>query len=446
VWLLLSDPIYIGEKILKAAEASGFQECAVLLTTTDRSMVKIVNSQPGIVQSWRTYSTSIYVARGERIAQASFDTWSLDQISRKISELSGNIDQLERSMLYAPMPDPDPRARPLSKAFDDKIEKLMEDPRDIAEMMINRAIEEGVERVAGILDLGINVKCLATSKGFNACEKRSFIDAHLRSFKGEGSGHWGYGSRYYDPKELEEAALKSAEYAKLSASQRSIEPGKYDVILSPMVFGELLDSIVRGFTGFSYLVGTTFLANRKPGDRIASEVLTIKDSPHREDMMGSTGFDDEGVSTREVALVEKGVFRSLLHNSKTARAMGTESTGNAGWIMPRPWNICVEQGDRGDEELIRDLRRGLIATNNWYTRYHNFVEGIFSTVLRDAILIVDNGEIVGASRRMRIADTVNNLLTNIEALGKRLYKVKWWEITTPVESPYILVREVRISR
>ncbi len=442
----MSDPIYIGEKILRAAEASGFQECAVLLTSTDRSMVKIANSQPSVVQSWKTYNASVYVARDERIVQTSFDTWSLDHISRKISELSGNTDQLERSMLYAPLPDPDPMARPLPKVFDDKIEKLMEDARDVAEMMINRAIEEGVERVAGILDLGINVRCLVTSKGFRACEKRSFIDAHLRSFKGEGSGHWGYGSRFYEPKELEEVAIKSAEYARLSASQKSIEPGRYDVILSPMVFGELLDSVVRGFTGLSYLVRTTFLVNRKPGDRIASEALTIKDSPHREDMMGSTGFDDEGVSTREIALVERGVFKSLLHNSKTARAMGTESTGNAGWIMPRPWNICVKPGDRGDEELIRDLRRGLIATNNWYTRYHNFVEGIFSTVLRDAILIVDNGEIVGASRRVRIADTVSNLLTNVEALGKRLYKVKWWEIATPVESPYILVRGVRISR
>jgi PmbA protein len=442
----LSDPIYIGEKILRSAEASGFKECAVLLTGVNRSMVKIANNQPSVVQSWKTHSISVYVAKGERIVQASFETWDPEQVSRRITEISPSIDQVERSMLYAPLPDPDPRAQPLRGGFDRSVEKLMDDPRDVAETMINKALSEGAERVAGVLDLGISDKCLVTSKGFRACEKRSFIVSHLRSFKGEGSGHWGYGSRYYDPREIEDIAIKSAEYARLSTSRRSIEPGKYDLILSPMVVGELLDSIVRGFTGFSYIFGNTFLANKKQGERIASEALTIADSPHREDMIGSTGFDDEGVSTREVPLVERGVFKSLLHNSKTARAMGTESTGNAGWIMPRPWNICVKPGDRSEEELVRDLRRGLIATNNWYTRYHNFVEGIFSTVLRDAILIVENGEIRGASGRVRIADTVNNLFINVEALGRKVYKVKWWEIATPVEAPYILVRRIAISR
>jgi len=71
---------------------------------------------------------------------------------------------------------------------------------------------------------------------------------------------------------------------------------------------------------------------------------------------------------------------------------------------------------------------------------------VFSTVLRDALLIVENGEVVGAARKMRIADTIPNLLSNIEALSRRAYKVKWWEIDTPVEVPYILVRSIRMAR
>lgn len=440
------DPLYVGEKISQSASRAGFIEHAALLNSVERTMVKISNSQPSVIQSWSSYNASIYLSRDEKILQLSFDTWNTDLIAKKFGEISQSIGDVEKSFLYAPLPDPDPSARPLEGGYDHTILKIMEDPSDIAESLINRALDEGVERVAGVIDLGVGERCLLTSKGFRGCERKTFVAIHLRSFKGEGSGHWGYGSRIYSVKDAKEVAIRSAEYARLSTSRRDIEPGKVDAILSPMVFGELWGSFVMGFTGFAYIVGNTFLKDRKPGDRIASEKLSVADKPLKQDLMGSSGFDDEGIATRNTYLIEKGVLRSLLHNTKTARYLGTSSTGNAGWVVPRPWSLSIEPGDMDEEELLRELRRGILVNNNWYTRYHNFVEGVFSTVLRDAILVVENGEIKGAVRRMRIADTVANLINNIEALGRRVYKVKWWEISVPIEAPFILVRGIRTSR
>jgi len=434
-----------GEMIVKKALEAGFDECAVLLNNVERSMVRIANNQVVVTQNWVSGRASLYLSAKERVFQLSFDTINIDHIERSIKELALGVDRAERSFLYAPLPDPDPNARPLEGGFDQKVYDMLEKPSEVSEILINTALSEGAERVAGVIDLGVEERCLITSKGFSRCERKTFFTSHLRSFVGEGSGHWGYGSRFYDAREVENVARRSAEYAKLSRTQRSVEPGLYDMVLSPMVLGELLGSVARGFSAFSYILGLSFLRGKKPGDKVASDALTLKDDPLKNDLLGSSGFDDEGIATRVNTLIEHGVFKTLLHNTKTASYMGVGSTGNAGWIYPRPWSLTIEPGDMGDDELVKELKRGLIITNNWYTRFHNYVEGIFSTVSRDALLIVENGDIVGAAKKVRITDTLPNLLSRINAVGRTLYKVKWWEIGVPVEIPFVLVRGLRIS-
>jgi len=441
----LSEPMAFGEMIVKKALEAGFDECAVLLNNVERSMVRIANNQVVVTQNWVSGRASLYLSAKERVFQLSFDTINIDHIERSIKELALGVDRAERSFLYAPLPDPDPNARPLEGGFDQKVYDMLEKPSEVSEILINTALSEGAERVAGVIDLGVEERCLITSKGFSRCERKTFFTSHLRSFVGEGSGHWGYGSRFYDAREVENVARRSAEYAKLSRTQRSVEPGLYDMVLSPMVLGELLGSVARGFSAFSYILGLSFLRGKKPGDKVASDALTLKDDPLKNDLLGSSGFDDEGIATRVNTLIEHGVFKTLLHNTKTASYMGVGSTGNAGWIYPRPWSLTIEPGDMGDDELVKELKRGLIITNNWYTRFHNYVEGIFSTVSRDALLIVENGDIVGAAKKVRITDTLPNLLSRINAVGRTLYKVKWWEIGVPVEIPFVLVRGLRIS-
>lgn len=440
------DPRLVGEAVIRAALGGGFDEAAAHVDRRLRSMVRIANSQPSVSQSWEALHIDLYLARGGRVVQTSLETRDPGELGRILAVLSRDLEGVERSFIYAPLPDSDPSARPLEGGFDPGVEKILQDPSDIAEAMINRAHSEGAERVAGVLDLGISDRCVSTSRGFSMCERKTWASAHLRAFRGEGSGHWGHGSRTVDRRALEEAASRAAMYADLSRRPRPVEPGRRDLVLSPMVVGELLGPVGRAFSAFSYMTGLSFIAGRKPGDAVASEVLTIRDSPLRADLMGSAGFDDEGQATRTTTLVARGVFSSLLHNTKTASAMGSRSTGNAGWIYPRPWALTIEPGDRSEEELVKDLGKGLVITNSWYIRFNNIAEGVFSTVSRDALLVVENGEITGSGTKIRIADTLGNLLRNTEALSKRVEKVMWWEIEVPVEVPFILVRNINTSK
>ncbi len=436
----------LGGRVLNYARSLGFEDVAVETLEIKRTMVKIANSQPSVIQLWEGIDLSIYLAKNKRILVYNIKSDSADKVFAGVKNALSSISRLEESFLYAPLPEVDEKPKPLDGASDPVIRELISDPSDLTYKLINEAHENGADRVAGTLDLESVKRCLTTSTGLDICEDTTGIIAYMRAFSGDNSGHWGYASRILSEDEILEVPRKASEYATVSKGNTRIEPGRYDLILSPLVIGSLSNYIAYAASGLSKIMGVSFLARYRIDDDVAGEGFSLCDDPSRPDLYGSSGFDSEGVPTVRKCIIDSGRLKSFLHNSKTAAFLKEKTTGNAGWIMPHPFALTIGKGELEENELIEELKRGLIINNNWYTRLQNSVEGVFSTVTRDALLVVENGEIVGQSKRMRIADTFPNLLKNIELLSKRLYKVSWWEISTAIEAPYVLVRNINITR
>jgi PmbA protein len=144
------------------------------------------------------------------------------------------------------------------------------------------------------------------------------------------------------------------------------------------------------------------------------------------------------VATRDKPIIEKGVFRGFLHNTKTARLMGAETTGNAGWIIPSAFNIHIAPGSLKLDDMLEALGDGVYISNNWYTRFQNYIEGEFSTVSRDAVFLVKSGRPVACLGRIRIADRMPRLLKSIEDLSAERWPIQWWEVRIPTLAPYVL--------
>ncbi|MEM4692580.1 MAG: metallopeptidase TldD-related protein, partial [Sulfolobales archaeon] len=153
-----------------------------------------------------------------------------------------------------------------------------------------------------------------------------------------------------------------------------------------------------------------------------------------------------GVETYNKPIINRGVLSSILHNTATGKVFRTASTGNAGWVNPRPWNLVIEPGDSSLDSMISEVRKGYIILNNWYTRLQNYVEGQFSTVARDLVLEIRNGSIVGYVDRIRIADKFETLLKSIKLISKDTYDITWWEVRTPTRSPYILAENINLTK
>ncbi len=184
----------------------------------------------------------------------------------------------------------------------------------------------------------------------------------------------------------------------------------------------------------------------KLGQKVAPDIVTLKDNP-AEYSLANRVFDDEGVPTRENVFIDHGVLKTYLHNTSTAKIFKTETTGNAGLVMPTPWNIEMEQGDMSKEELFKQVKKGLYLTNTWYTRFQNYAKGDFSTIPRDGIFLIENGEIKQSLKDIRVSDNVLAMLNNIVAISKERQHVHWWgEADPPSLSPYVLIKGVHITK
>jgi len=436
----------LASRLVKTAVREGFEEAAARVTRMNSVMVKIANSEVSVAQSWDNLMIALYLAKDKRILTLTLQPSDMDRLDNILRDNLSLSSRLRENPFYARLPEPSP-VSPLGGLVDKRVVEAMEDPSDLTEGILQEASDHGVERAAGAVSLGLEEKAVVTSSGAELREEATSVEAYVRAFIGEASGQWAFGSRHLDKRRITEVVAEAAEWArKARGEQRQIDPGTYDVLLSPLVVGNLMNLVGFMSSAFAVMMGLSMFSKAKPGDKVASENMSVMDDPRTPELLGSTSFDDEGVETTSKFLIEGGVLRTFIHNTKTAAAMKTKSTGNAGWVMPRVWNLRVSGGDASLDEMVGEMRRGVIITNNWYTRLQNYVEGVFSTIARDAAFYVENGEIKYPVARVRIADRLSNLLSNADLAGKELYDVSWWEVRPAVRAPFIMARNINISR
>jgi len=198
-------------------------------------------------------------------------------------------------------------------------------------------------------------------------------------------------------------------------------------------------------SAFSVMIQQSVFVN-KLGQKVASDIVTMRDVPASYSMANRV-FDDEGVPIRENVLIERGVLKTYLHNTSTAKIFKTETTGNAGIVYPGPWNLELDAGNISKEEMLEDIKRGLYLTNTWYTRFQNYATGDFSTIPRDGVFLIEDGEITQSWKDIRISDNALRMINSIVGISKERQHVHWWgEADPPSLSPYILMKNVRITR
>jgi PmbA protein len=158
-------------------------------------------------------------------------------------------------------------------------------------------------------------------------------------------------------------------------------------------------------------------------------------------------FDDEGVPTKENVIIDRGVLKTYLHNTSTAKMFKTKTTGNAGLVAPNAWSLELCAGDRSEKELFEEVKHGLYLTNTWYTRFQNYAKGDYSTIPRDGIFSIENGECKQSLKDLRVSDNVLTMLGNVAGLSKERQHVHWWgEADPPSLCPYVLIKNVHLTK
>ena len=421
-------------------------ESAVMATENSSLMIKFYRDGVSVIQRWSLYSINAYVNRCGRIYVLSVDSRSPRELKDRL-KFTRNYALLEPSEYNAPLPEPeDPGLIP--NCYDKSVESIVygEGVESVVRELYNELSRHDVDYTAGVVELSVNRKALVNSRGFEGFFENTSFTGYVRVFRRGVSGQWAFTSTKLDNSLLRDSVRRASSYVEYELPREKIEAGEYRVAFSPLVVGNIIDYVAEQASALSIDFGLSFLAKHKVGDRVFSSELTIMDKPRDPELPLNSSFDDDGLRTYDKPIFEGGVLKNILHNSKTAFKWGVKSTGNAGWIMPHPWNLEVKPGDLGEDELYSALGNGILVTSNWYTRIQNFIEGLFSTVSRDVVLIVRNGEARAiASCRVRVEGSFRELLSNIEFIGRKQYPIEWWEVEVPVKAPYMVFSRARVS-
>ncbi|MEM2079210.1 MAG: TldD/PmbA family protein [Nitrososphaerota archaeon] len=435
----------LPRKLVRKFLKLGASDAAVRLNISNSTMIRFSNNNITISNSFKNVMLEMYVAFKERRVTGTITDLSQASIERTVERLVSTAKTVQPSDVYAPLPNgPFKYNKRLLK-----VGKVAMEPNiliDHVNAAVNSAISAGAKRVAGSLRSMNDKTVLCTSGNVEASSTKSAVALSVRAFAADdATGQFATVAADSSEFRPEEVGSIAGEIAKMALNPVEGEPGKYDAILGPMTFAHIVDEFGSAASAFNVDIGASFLVDML-GKQVASQKFTLIDDPTLHNTYGAEPFDDEGLPTRRNVIVENGILKTYLHNSTTAKRHGTVSTANAGIIVPTPFNLVVEAGDKTFEKLISGIDRGIYVTNDWYLRYSNYREGDFSTVPRDGLFVIKNGSIEVPIKGLRLVGNMIKLLGSVAALSAERHWIEWWEVETPVYAPWALVTDVEFTK
>jgi PmbA protein len=238
----------------------------------------------------------------------------------------------------------------------------------------------------------------------------------------------------------DDVGRKAAERAIRRLGARKVATQKVPVVFEPRTARSLLGDLFDAVNGGAIYRQASFLAG-KLGEKIASEYLTIIDDATLPGLFGSSPFDDEGAPSRRTVVIERGVLKSYLLNTYTARKLGLATTGNAsrgvsGNAGVGPGNFYIQAGARTEAQMLAGIRQGLYVTELIGASANN-VTGDYSAGA--AGLWIENGELTYPVSEITVAGNLKQMLLDLDEPAANL------EFRSSIATPTLLIGEMTIS-
>ena len=205
-------------------------------------------------------------------------------------------------------------------------------------------------------DLTFDFQLCGYSCNFNLSEgKKKFNERFTRA------GNY-FSELKADKKEMIDYLEKCIKFMR---DAKNIEPGKYQVILSPIVAGVFAHESFGHKSEADFMVGDeTMRKEWALGKKVGSDILSIIDDGN---LMGSgyVPFDDEGTKAEKTYLIKNGVLSGRLHNTVTADSLNEDLTGNSRAIgfeyepIVRMTTTYIDKGNKTKDELFKGMKDGI---------------------------------------------------------------------------------------
>ena len=226
-----------------------------------------------------------------------------------------------------------------------------------------------------------------------------------------------------DTKALTDIVLRQLELARNTAS---VSSGQMPVIFTPDgVVSAFLPALMSALTGKTVLLGASPLGTRL-GETVFDRRFSLFDDPTLDFAPNSRPCDDEGIVSRRTALIENGAVKNFLYDLQTAGQANKQTTGNGsrgrgGLMSPAPSAWIISPGDTAFEDMVKDIKEGLLIEQLMGAEQGNVLGGDFS----GNVLLgykIENGKITGRVKNTMVCGNVYQLLKELAGIGK---ETKW---------------------
>ena len=416
-----SDMLALASRVL---ERLPHGEGEVTVTETDSALTRFAHSVVHQNVADTSLTMRLRLQHQGRVGVASLRGGAGD-LDAAIDRLVTNAEDARRLAPpgegLPPLPGPQPGSDRLdaTAAYSERTASSSPEERAEHVAVVARAATAAGLEAYGALSATTEQVAIVSSTGLRRCARRTA--AVLRAtLRGDDGG--GFADRTaVDIGELDATALAAevVETTERNQAASPLEPGTYEVLLSPYAVADLL----------SFLGGMVFSAlavqeGRSPfvrGERMCSERIDLADDPTSAEA-AAFPFDGEGVTGRRVELLDRGVGTGLVHDSATALVDHVESTGHSlsqpNTYGPVCGHLVLGAGDASHAELLAGVRRGLLLTRLWYIRTVHELHTVLTGMTREGTFLVEDGKITRPVADLRFTQSLLGALGDVRGLGR----------------------------
>ena len=251
---------------------------------------------------------------------------------------------------------------------------------------------------------------LANSEGFcDGYKTSSFTASSVTVAKDENSMErdYEYSSKCHleDLEDAEKLGKLAADQTIRKLSPKKIGSEKISIIFDKRIAKGMLSAFASAISSSAISRGTSFLKD-KINQKIFADSINVFDKPDILKGLGSRSFDNEGVKTDTLKLVDNGILKNYLIDTYNGKKLSLKSNGRCGGAS----NLYFENGEMSYKDLLNSSSKSLYITE---TIGHgtNIVTGDYSVGATG--FLVENGEFKYPINEITIAGNFKDMFQNI---------------------------------
>lgn len=285
---------------------------------------------------------------------------------------------------------------------------------------------------AGFLNDSNVISAVANTRGLRAWHRATYADFSItvrtRDERGAGYGVTDvHDVSQLDTKGPTELAIRKA---LASVETKSLEPGKYTVILEPAATITLIGALVGSLDARQADEGRSFMTKPGGGTRLGEKMMDERVhiySDPLDPVAPTTPWSGDLRPRKRVDWIKGGAVSTLAYSRFWGRKHKQENEGAPGidfgirppsMSSPTPPGVLMAGTNTPLEELIKGVKRGILVTRLWYLNEMDPQTLLYTGLTRDGTFYVEDGKIQYAVKNFRFNESPIIMLNNIEAIGK----------------------------